>query len=271
MPHLCKRPVHTQFILCYEGDDDAAAAAAAAAAKAKADADAAAAAAGGGDDDKRFTQADLNKFLAEDKRKHQEKFNALEGSYKELLKNQNLTKEERDSLQTRLEDLQASHRTKEQQAEHDRKKAEQKYSSELETERKRADHWESMFKTNEVQRALQDAAVGADAFNPGHIVALLAPNTQLKEDEAGNLSPMVDFVDIDEKTGEEVRTLRTPADAVKRMRELPKFHGNLFRSNVVSGVGAGQATTGDDTIDYANLSAEDYRKNREAIKKRLAR
>jgi len=61
-------------------------------------------------------------------------------------------------------------------------------------------------------------------------------------------------------------------EAVKRMRELPKVYGNLFKSNVVSGVGAGQASVGDpDNIDYANLTAEEYRKHRDAIKKRLSR
>jgi len=82
---------------------------------------------------------------------------------------------------------------------------------------------------------------------------------------------MVDFADVDEKTGEEVRTLRTPADAVKRMRELPKIHGCLFKSNVVSGVGAGQGSSGDvDSMDYTKMSQEEYREKRDAIKKRLA-
>jgi hypothetical protein len=224
--------------------------------------------AGGGE--KTFTQADLNKILAEDKRKHQEKYTQLEGSYKELLQNQNLTTEERDNLQTKLSDLQAQNRTKEQQAEYERKQAEDKYENELKEARERGDHWENKFKTETVQRALLDAASGVDAFNPGHIVALLAPTTELKEIE-GELVPMVDFADIDEKTGEGVRTLCTPADAVKRMKQLPKFHGNLFKSNVVSGVGSGQGTAPTGEIDYTNMSPEEYRKNRAAIKEQVSR
>jgi hypothetical protein len=81
---------------------------------------------------------------------------------------------------------------------------------------------------------------------------------------------MVDFPDVDEKTGKEISTLRTPAEAVKRMKELPKVYGNLFKSNVVSGVGAGQASTGaNDSQDYSNMSAEEYRKNRAAIRNRV--
>jgi hypothetical protein len=225
-----------------------------------------------GTNDRRFTQEEVNKILAEDKRKHQEKYQQLEGSYQELLQNQNLTTEQRDDLKSKLEEVQKSLRTKEQQAEYERKQAEEKYKNELESQKTRADHWENLFKQKEIERSLQDAASFGDAYNSRQIVGLLKPFTTLKEDEGGTLTPMVDFPDIDEKTGEEITTLRTPTDAVKRMRELPKIWGNLFKSNVVSGVGSGQASTGDpDSFDYSNMSAEEYRKHRAAIKARLGR
>ncbi len=223
------------------------------------------------DDVRQFTQKDLNKFMAEDRRKHTERFTQLEVSYQDLLKNQNLTTEERDTLQTRYDDLQASNRTKDQQAEFERKTSEEKYEVELKEAMTRATFWENKSKEDTVSRALTDAAAGADVFNPSHIVALLRPNTELKDIE-GVLTPMVNFPDIDEKTGESVQTLRTPLDAVKRMRELPAVHGCLFKSNVVSGVGSGQgASIKHDDTDYANMSTEDYRKNREAIKQRVGR
>lgn len=225
----------------------------------------------GGGGERTFTQDEVNKFLADDKRKHQEKYTQLEQSYQELLQNQTLSKEERDKLQARLEDVQKSLRTKEQQAEYERKQAEEKYTNQLKTAEERAGYWESLFKQETVARSLQDAAQAADAFNSNQIVGLLRPYTELKDVE-GKLMPMVDFPDIDEKTGEEISTLRTPMEAVKRMRELPKLWGNLFKSNVVSGVGAGQGNTADsDNIDYSNMTAEEYRKHRDAIKKRLSR
>ena len=221
-------------------------------------------------DEKKFSQTEMNKFLAEDKRKHQERYNALEGSYTELLTNQNLTKDERDGLQMRLEDVQKANRTKEQQAEFERKAAEEKYENEVKSATTRADHWDDLFKKSTVTRALQDAASGADAYNDSQVVTLLEPMTTLKDIE-GILTPMVDFQDVDEKTGEPTVTLRTPADAVKRMQELPKIHGNLFRSNVVSGVGSGQANVSNaGEVDYTNMTAEEYRKNRDAIKRRMS-
>jgi len=215
--------------------------------------------------------------MAEEKRKQNDKLTVIEGekkklqtSYQDLLANKNLTADERDGLQTRLEDVEASLRSKDQQAEFDRKKAEEAHTTELKTATERADHWEQMFKTETVNRALLDAASGVDAFNPNHIVALLRPNTKLKEVE-GVLTPMVDFPDIDEKTGDPTTTMRTPADAVKRMQQLPKEHGCLFRSNVVAGVGSGQATVSNaGDLDVASMTAADYRKNRTAIKERMA-
>jgi hypothetical protein len=120
---------------------------------------------------------------------------------------------------------------------------------------------------------LQTAAINGDAFNSGQIVGLLRPITELRPEwdkdgkETGRLVPMIDFPDVDEKTGENIKTLRTPQDAVKRMKELPQNYGNLFKSNVVSGVGAGTAAgTGvpaSGTVDARKLTPEQYRKIRE--------
>ena len=53
-----------------------------------------------------FTQDDLNRFLAEDRRKHQERYKKLESSYEKMLKEGNLHKEQRHKMQQDLEDLQ---------------------------------------------------------------------------------------------------------------------------------------------------------------------
>lgn len=176
-------------------------------------------------------------------------------------------------MQQELEDLQKAFRTKEQQAEYERKKQAEKYKTELQQASESAVKWESMYKTSIMERSLQDAAISADAFNPSQIVSLLKPMTKMVEetdDEGipiGKLTPKVDFQDIDEKTGERVTTLRTPEDAVKRMRELPNLYGNLFKSNVVSGIGSGSATGGASSgkynVDLTKLTPEQYRRLRQ--------
>ena len=185
------------------------------------------------------------------------------------MQNQSLTEDERKKLQGRLADLQAAQRTKEQQIEFDRKKAEGEHTLAIKEAQERGDHWESLYKQETVIRSLQDAAGSGDAFNPTQIVGLLKPMTELKEQD-GKLIPMVDFPDIDEKTGRDVQTLCSPADAVKRMRQLPKVWGNLFKSNIVSGVGAGQGEHVASDTDYQSMDPETYRKNRSAIIKQVS-
>jgi len=224
---------------------------------------------GGANDKKTFTQAELNAILAEDKRKHQAQYKELEASYKELLQNQNLTKEERDKLKAKLDDVQNAQLTVEQRAERERKELEKKHQLELKEAREEREKWESLYKESTVDRALQDAAMSADAFEPTQIVSLLRPMTRLTEED-GKLVPVIDFPDVSEKDGSPINTLHTPQSAVKRMRELPRQWGNLFKSNVVSGVGAGNANNAGSTdFDYANMTPEQYRKHREDIKKNV--
>src|SRR5271166_6509461 len=83
--------------------------------------------AGGGADDNapKFTQEDLNKILAEDRRKHQAQITRIQQTLEETLTSRNLTTQEREQLAQRLEDMQTETRTKDQQAAHERKQLEE--------------------------------------------------------------------------------------------------------------------------------------------------
>lgn len=219
-----------------------------------------------------FTQEQVNEFMAKDRRKNELKFKQqyekLEASMKQQIQRAGSDSEERDRLQQELEDLQATFRTKEQQAEWEKKQAEKKHQTDLDSERKLREKWEKLYKQEKIDRSLLDAASSQDAFNPTLIVDLLRPVSELKADNVEGqekLTTMINFSDIDEKTGAPIRTLRTPEDAVKRMKELPQLYGGLFRANVVAGVGAGsaEATPGaHGKIDLSTLTPEQYRKLR---------
>lgn len=222
--------------------------------------------------EKTFSQTDVNTYLAEDRRKHQEKITKLEASYKQILTDTNLQKEQRVKLEAELADVQKMNRTKEQQAEYDRKQERERFTTEVEDLKESAEKWEDLYKSSVIDRSLQDAALAQDAFNPTQIMGLLRPMTRMQEqtddngDSLGQFSPVIDFLDVNETNGEQETTLRTPEEAVQRMKELPQFYGNLFRSNVVSGVGSGSATggvkSGEGRIDPTKLTAEQYRKVR---------
>jgi len=222
---------------------------------------------------KAFSQEDVNKFLAEDRRKHQERYSKLEKSYEGLLGDQNLVAETRDRLETELESLRATFRTKEQQIEHDKQKQQKEYESKLQTATESAKKYEALYTNFVIDDALRSAAVAEESYDDSQIPSILRPLTSLEEvlDEdgkpTGKIAPMVKFPDVDAETGQPIETRRTPAEAVKRMKELPLRWGNLFRANVVSGVGQGTATGSvtpgkGGSIDPSKLTPEQYRKIR---------
>lgn len=224
-------------VTCYDNDADLAAATAAAD-KAAADAADAAAAAGSVN----FTpeqQAQINKILAEDKRKHQAQFQKLEAQLKETLTNAKLTSEERAKLEESLENERKRFLTKEEQAKIEKKQLEDRYTGELVQAKTEAETWRTKYTESTITRALQDAAVSGDAYNPNTVVTVLRQMVKMVND-----TPMIDFVDVSEDTGEAIVKQMTPSEAIARMKQLPDAYGNLFKSGVVGGVGAASATGG---------------------------
>ena len=254
------------------GAGDAGAAAAVAAAAAAASAGAGAGASAG---EVRFSQDDLNRYLAEDKRKHQAQLQRVEKMLEEVSTSKNLTVQEREQLAQQLEDMRKETRTKEAQLAHEKKQLEEQYETKLTVEKEARKQWENRYKEGTVERALMDAAVGGDAFNVNTLMNQLRPMTRLTEitDEktgkgTGKFKVVVDFPDTDPNTGEPTQTLHTPESAVKRMKDLPQIYGNLFKSGVVSGIGSSAATGGlasgaGGTVDPKKLSQEQYMELRE--------
>jgi hypothetical protein len=131
-----------------------------------------------------------------------------------------------------------------------------------------------MYRDSTVQRSSQDAAVKNDAFSPSQIVTLLKPMTKLVEvldpitkRPTGQYEVQIEMMEVNPKTNELEKMVRSPEDAVKRMKELPEQYGNLFKSGVVSGIGSGSATGGvapgqGGKIDVRKLTPAQYREIR---------
>lgn len=237
---------------CFEGEDDAAKAAAekaaaekAAAERATAEAAAAAAAA------KVFTQEDVNRIVAADRRKLEESLKKTEKQYKDLLASQSLTEQERKALQANLEMVQGQLRSKEEQLLLEKKQVEEVYAGKLQEMEKKASFFETLYRDSTIERALQDAAVKHEAWSPSQVVTLLRGQTKMLEETdpktgklTGKYKPMVEMQAVNTTSGEMETKAYTPEDAVKKMKDTPETWGNLFRSGVVSGIGAGTATGG---------------------------
>jgi hypothetical protein len=220
-------------------------------------------------EEKTFSQAEVNALIARDRRALAAQKAAVEKTLAETLESKNLSAREKEELAARLEESQAASRTLEQQQAHEKAVLEKQYGKQLADEKKAREAIESLYHQEKTERALTDAAVGNDAWQPTQIVTILKPYTRLAPvtDEKGKTigqKVLVDFPDTD-ADGQPTKVVHTPESAVRRMKELPKVYGNLFSSGVVSGVGS-QATAGGPgggkLPDVRQLTQEQYMKIR---------
>lgn len=201
---------------------------------------------GEGDPNKKsFTQDEVNKMVATERRKNEEKTKKIIGELETLKKSRNLTEQEQQHLSKRIEELQDQLLTKEQLAQKDKEKLQKEYTStisQLETER---DNWKSRFEKALVINAIHKASEEHEALDTSQIIALIqvqSPRVVQELDENGvpkdSFVPRVKMQDTDTKTGKEVTLDLTISEAVKRMKEKTE-NFNLFKSTVNGGLGLG--------------------------------
>jgi hypothetical protein len=218
----------------------------------------------------RFTQEDLNRYLAEDKRKHQAQLQRVEKMLEDVSASKNLSAQEREQAGQELEKLRNESRTKEQQQAHEKKQLEERYKKQLADEKKAREEWEKRCLDGVVEQGLLSAAIQGEAYNPEIMATVLRPMTRAEEvvdpktgKGSGKFRAVVDLPDTDPNTGEKLVVTHTPASAVKRMKELPQIYGSLFKANVVSGLGSSSGTgLSNGKIDPRKLTQEQYLKIR---------
>lgn len=275
------RPV----ISLYDGDDLSTAELAGAAADAAAElndaaraADAAAAAASdpdqpvNSDPDAKFNQEQVNRFiqdrLAKERKRQMEENKKVQAKLEEVLATQSLTEEEKAGLQNTIEDMRKQNRTKEEQAKHEKRQLLDEYETRLKEAMECGVYWENEYRSATITRSLMDAATKNDAFMPSQVVTILKEFTKLVKpvDESGKpvegagLQPVVDLPDVDADTGKSIITQRNPEEAVARLKELQP---NLFKANVVSGVGGNSSTGGvtpgqNGKVDVSQLTTQQF-------------
>jgi hypothetical protein len=219
-------------------------------------------------------QKKFNEAIAAEKRKWQTSLQKAEQTYKDMLTNSTtLSEKERKVLEENLATIAGQLRSKEEEAKRKLTETEQTYQNKLKEAEARAESAETRYRQATINRALKDAAHSNDAFNPDQIVRELHAMTKLVEvvDEktgraTGQFKVVVEFPDKDATTGQDIMTVKSPEEAVKRMKELPES-ANLFKHNVVSGVGGNSAIGGltpgsNGRIDPRSLTPAQYREVR---------
>lgn len=255
------RSFYKVWTCVYEGEGDDAAA------KAAADAAAKAAVAG-----KTFTQDDVNRILAKEKRDFQTKQQQMADELEALKQKSTLSDEERTALETRIETLRTESLSKEELAKREKDKILKLHETEKTSLTGERDLWKSRYTDASIVRSISDAASEFKSYRPSQIVAILRPNTRLVEalDDAGkpsgNFIAKVTLSDVD-KEGKPVTLDVSVSDAVKRMKEMEEY-ANLFISEGTGGVGGSTRNSGGKELSKEEL-AKDPVKYREARKKGL--
>ena len=193
-------------------------------------------------------QDELNTMMASNRKKLTQQNTELVTQLEQIKQNANLTADERDELQTRITQLEEQYMSKEELTKRETTKKEREFQKSLEGVTKDRDSWKGRYSTATVERSLQDAAVAAEAVQSAQIVDILRGRTQISEaivdgKPTGEYIPVVKFNDTNEE-GQSVVLDLTPAEAVKRMKELPNMYGNLFKGTAAGGLGEGSSAEG---------------------------
>lgn len=218
------------------------------------------------EENRTFTQDQVNKMLAEDRRKHQERIDKQVKELEQIKKSKGLTEGEKNALATQIEELKASVLTKEQLAAQEKKKLQDEAKAEREKLTGERDFYKNLYTQSTITRSIMDEAVSAEAFRPQQLVALLQGSTRLTEvtDAEGNPVPGEYLpkvkINANDKEGKPVTLDLTVPEAVKWMRDSSDY-ANLFKSNLTGGLGA-SASTGSKKIDPVKMTPQQYREYR---------
>lgn len=211
----------------------------------------------------------LNRKVAEDRRKTEERTKQLVQELNTLRESTNLTQQQKEDLQRRTEELESTYRTAEEQKKMEIGRLEEKFNTETTKLKKDRDTWETRHNDLLTSVDINRAAQKYGAFDPDQIEAILRPWTKVTETN-GVYTPKVKFPALD-REGKPVVLDLTIAEAVKAMVEWPDKYGNLFKSTANKGLGSGTngSSNGNIRLDLESMSPQQYKENREKVHAQL--
>jgi hypothetical protein len=199
--------------------------------------------------EKHGLQDELNGMMAQNRKKLSQKNSELAIQLKTLGEQAKMTTEAREELEAKIEELHTQYMSKEELAKRESGKAASTHAKEIEKLTSESIAWKSRFASSTTQRALLDAALEGEAIRPPQIVSILGQSTQLVEETdaagqgIGSYKTIVKFNDTD-SDGNPITLDLTPSEAIKRMKELPTLHGNLFKGSANGGLGESNNASG---------------------------
>lgn len=216
---------------------------------------------------KSYTQDELNALMATNKRQLTAEVQHLTGQLEELKKGQNLTQQQRDDLQTRIDQLNNTYQTKEEQARIAHEKSEKDYKNKLSDTEKSRDTWQGRYAEENARNQIILAAHTEKAVSEEQLSDILMPKTRLAEvmidgKPTGKYESRVKLPGQD-KEGKSIELDLTIKEAVKFLKDTPDKYGNLFKSDANPGLGGGNGNKGTGQIPKIPLSLSQYKRDRE--------
>lgn len=215
-----------------------------------------------------FTKEEVDKMITEEQEKGKGQAQKYLTELKAIQQRTKMTDEERKALEKRIEDMESQLLTKEELAKQTQDKLAKKYEKELAELGTERNNWKTKYSVSTIQRAIVDAAIGAKAYNPEQVTALLGPSARLIDilDEEGKPTGEFDIkikLSDKNKDGKPITLDLSPSEAVKRLSEREDYM-NLFKADGSGGVGGTNARSSGKNIDLKELAKDPvaYRKAR---------
>lgn len=221
-----------------------------------------------GGDDKKFTQKDLNDFLAKELSKEKQKYKKTVDELEQLKTAKTTTEEQALALQEQIDTLQKQYMSKEELARQEAEKEAKKQKKLFDDTVAEKQTWQKQYNDLLVENAIRAASTKYDAWSAEQMLIQLGGKSKvvpvLAEGKPTGKYQVVVTIDSDEG-----KVLEVSADeAIKYMKEKPEIYGNLFKANVNGGVGGGNiGGTGTNGVDLkkAQNDPKYYRENRSKI------
>lgn len=190
---------------------------------------------------KTFTQEELNRILADDRRKTQKNRDDLVKQMNTWKENLTLTEQQKEELQTRIDQIQAETLTQQELSKKERDKLTKEWEKREKTLSSEKDYWKNLYTVEKIQREITDAAIEHKAISPIQITDQVTPKSKLVEvfkdgKPTGIWETRVTLRDKNEN-GEVIMLELPVTEAVKRMKDMPE-HWNLFDSGLNGGLGS---------------------------------
>lgn len=197
---------------------------------------------GGGNDTPKYNDKQVNDMIAKEKVKYTKTIQDQVKQLQQLQESQNLTAQEKDNLQSQINDLNNSLLTKDQQLAQEKERLTKDYDKKLHEVTEDRTRWKSNFENMLTDNSLMGAALSNGAVRESQVVAILRPLSRVADELGPDGKPTgkhvvkVKLPDKDDK-GKPVVLDLSPEEAVKRMKERVDEFGNLFKSTIEGGFG----------------------------------